>query len=98
VVALSLGGAGLVASGVTAGLALGEKSSLDDSCPERRCPDEQFERVDRYDALRLASGLSLLGGVVFAGVGAFLLLTGDDDHERVHAVVGPGFAAIAGRL
>lgn len=98
IASLVVGGAALIGSGVTAALALSEKSDLDIACRERRCPPEQHDGVDRYDTLRLASGLTLLGGAIFAGLGAVLLLTSEGEPERVQAVVGPGYAGLSGRL
>lgn len=98
ITSLVVGGAALIGSGVTAALALSEKSDLDAECRERRCPPEQHDGVDRYDTLRLVSGLTLVGGAVFAGLGAVLLLTSEDEPERVQAVVGPGYAGLSGRL
>src|SRR5690606_36737553 len=45
-VAVVLGAGGLVAGGVTGGLALSKKSTLDDECPDRACPPAFHEEVD----------------------------------------------------
>jgi hypothetical protein len=102
IVALSVGGAGLIASGVTAAIALGKKSDLDKACMERRCPPEQHDQVDSYDRLRIASTATLIVGALGTAVGAYLLLLGGDPEQpqsaSVRAAVGPGFIAVHGSL
>ena len=99
-VAVSLGAAGLVASGVSTVLALGQKSDLERDCPNQACPPAVHDRVDRYDTLRIVSVAALAVGVVGVGVGVFLLLGSDDEPEaaQVRAVVLPGFVGVSGRL
>lgn len=100
VVALGVGGAALVASVITGGLALSEKSKLDDACRDRRCGPTAYDRVDRYDGLRTAAGVTLAAAVVGAGVGTYLLLSGGDEQggARVEALLSPTHIAIRGRL
>ncbi|MFI5309189.1 MAG: hypothetical protein ACHQ53_17670 [Polyangiales bacterium] len=98
---LSLGAAGLIVSGVTLGLALHDKSELDGQCPERRCPYSEHATLDRYNAMRLVSGLTLGAGLV-ATVSGLILLFGTGDPEAEHASVqpllAPGFVGVRGQL
>lgn len=100
VVALGVGGAGLIAAGVTGGLAIAQKNDLDKACDARRCGPSAHDRVDRYDALRTASGIALAIGIVGAGIGTYLVLDGAEDEgsPRLRARIGPGVVAIDGRL
>ena len=80
IVALSIGGAVLVVSGITLGLALADKSELDDGCPDRVCPADEPDLEDtrsRYQTLRIVSPVALGVGVVGAAVGVLLLLSGE---------------------
>jgi hypothetical protein len=101
ILALSIGGAAVIASGVTAGLAFGKKSDLDQACVDRRCPPEQHDKVDSYDRLRIISTATLIAGVLGAGIGAYLLLAGEPEQPQaasVQAAVGPGYVVVHGRL
>lgn len=102
IVALGLGGAGLVTFGVTGGLALGKKSDLDGNCPGRKCGPAYHSEVDSYDRLKLISTIGLISGVAFGAAGALLLLTAGHDAAGEHAglvpVLAPGFAGVRGRL
>jgi tetratricopeptide (TPR) repeat protein len=80
-IALSVGSAALVVSGVTLALALSDKADLDDGCPGRVCPADAPDLEDtrtRYQTLRIVSPVALGVGLVGATVGALLLLSGDD--------------------
>jgi len=72
VVLLGVGGAGLIAFGVAAGLGYGAYGDLDACRP--RCPQSQ---VDDVDAKFLAADISLGLGLGFAAVGAVLLIVGE---------------------
>lgn len=98
VIALSVGGASLIAAGITGGLALSQKSELDDACPDRRCPPAEHDLVERYDTLRLVSGVALAAGAAGVATAALLLLSGDDEPERVQALIAPGWVGVRGRL
>lgn len=67
IVALGVGGAGLVGAAVTGGLWLGEKSTVDERCPTRPCDDDVArDAADRAGTLATANVVSW----VVAGVGA----------------------------
>jgi len=97
---LSAGAASLIVSGVTLGLALHDKSALDARCPDRHCPYSEHAVLDRYDTMRLVSGLTLAVGLVGAAAG-LVMLVGDDEeseHAAVQPVLAPGFVGMRGRL
>jgi hypothetical protein len=74
-IAVGLGGAGLVLGGVSGGLALDRKSTLDEGCPGGNCPPPLHGDVDAFETLRLVSTVGFVaGGALFAG-GVVLLLT-----------------------
>jgi hypothetical protein len=77
-VTLGAGGAGLVVGAVTALVLRSKKSHLDSvGCGDggRMCPESEAGNVDSYNSLRPIPGISLIAGAVFAGAGAYLLLT-----------------------
>jgi hypothetical protein len=99
--ALGVGGAGLVAFGVTTGLAASKESSLDKHCNNRACEPAYHDDVDTYDRYKLLSTVSLVTGLVFAGTGIALLLTQPDagaEHASVTPVLGLGGIGIRGQL
>jgi hypothetical protein len=96
--ALGVGGVGLVAFGVTTGLAASKESSLDAHCNNRSCEPAYHDDVDTYDRYKLLSTVSLVTGLVFAGTGVALLLT-QSKAQREHAAITPmlGIGAIGVR-
>jgi hypothetical protein len=101
-VALSIGAAGLIASGVTFGLALHDKATLDERCHDRHCPPSQHDTIARYDTLRVVSGVTLGVGLAGAAAGVILLLSDDGgarptEHAGVSPLLGPGFVGARGR-
>jgi hypothetical protein len=101
-VALSIGAAGLIASGVTFGLALHDKSKLDAHCDKRECPPTQHDTIGRYNTLRTVSGVTLGVGLVGAAAGVLLLLRSDEpsaaEHAGVQPLLAPGFVGARGRF
>jgi hypothetical protein len=101
VTVLSLGAVSLIASGITLGLALHDKSELDGHCPERRCPYSEHATLDRYDTMRLLSGLTLGAGIVGSAAGLILLFGSGDpeaEHASVQPLLAPGYVGVRGRL
>lgn len=102
IVALSLGGASLVAFGVTGGLALSQRSDLEASCgAELRCDPRFHDDADGYNQLRLASTVSLWAGVGLAAVGGGLLVASsllDTPDAKVGLRLGPGGAIMTGEF
>lgn len=100
--AVGVGAAGLVIGTVTGALALGEQSTLDDGCPGGDCPPDLHDEVDRFEAMRLTSTVSLAAGGVLAAAGVALVLTASIPSETsastVRLRVGPTGLAVQGRF
>lgn len=75
-VGIGVGAGGLVAFGVTGGLALSKEQELATKCPSRACLPEFHADADFFDALRYATTAGLVVGVVGLGVGVPLLIAG----------------------
>jgi hypothetical protein len=100
-VALGLGGVGLVAFGITTGLAASKESSLDDHCQNRECEPAYHDDVDTYNRYKLLSTVSLVTGLVFVGAGVTLLLTqpdGRNEHAAITPMIGIGSIGLRGQL
>jgi hypothetical protein len=74
-VALGVGGASLIAGGVTGGLALRKKSTLEDECVDGFCRSSSQKKIDTYHTYGTVSAITLGVGVVGLGTGLVLLLT-----------------------
>jgi hypothetical protein len=74
-IALGVGVAAVAVGSVFGVLALGKKSSLEDACPGKKCPDpsEQSE-IDSLNGYSIASSIGFGVGVVGLGVGVAMLL------------------------
>ena len=74
-IGLGVGGAALITGGVFGALAASQKSDLDDSCPNRKCPPEFHDQNDAYGTKKTVSSIGLIGGAALAAVGAVLVFT-----------------------
>jgi hypothetical protein len=79
IVALGVGGVGLVAGAITGLIAMGKASDLDGKCPEGKCdstrdPNIQSD-VDSYKTMGLISTIGFAVGVVGVGAGVVLWVT-----------------------
>jgi hypothetical protein len=76
-ISLGVGGAGLALGGVAGILALGKRSSIDDSaqCEGDRCLPAERPLADSYNSLRTWSSVGFIAGGVLAATGVVLLLT-----------------------
>ena len=100
-VTLGVGIAGLVGFGITSGLALSDKSTLDEHCPNATCNSRYEGTVSRYNALRTASTATLIGGGVLVVLGGLLLFTRPSeraDSAQLTPLLGPGSVGLRGRL
>ena len=68
-VALGVGGAALVAGGITGGVVLSKAGDLEDGCPDKRCPESKWSTMDSASNLATATNVLL-------GVGAAAVFTG----------------------
>ena len=88
-VSLGVGGAGLLASGITAGLAASKKDSLSADCPDNACFPNAHDDADSYNSLRTISTVGFIVGAVGAAAGVTLLLTAPrNDQARLELQTG----------
>lgn len=80
-VAFGLGGAGLVAGGVTGSLALRKRADLDKECLDDKCPSSSSKKISTYHTYGTVSGITLAVGVAGLGTGLVLLLTAPTKDE-----------------
>ena len=98
-VAVGIGGAGLVAGAIAGGVAIGQKSALDDNCPGGECAPEFHGDVDTFQRTRLVSTIGLIAGGVLTAGGLVLVLTaprGDEANTALRLHVRPGGADLSG--
>ena len=103
-IALGLGGAGLIAGGVTGFIAMDKKKSLDESsCFDGYCATWVQDDVDSYNQMRTFSTIGFIVGGVGVAAGVVLLVTAPSSPEqpaqstaRVETWVGPGSAGVRG--
>lgn len=84
-VALGLGGAGVVAGGVTGVLALRKRSELKSECNGEACLPASEKKINTYHLYGTISPIALGAGVVGLGTGLILLLTEPTPEERASA-------------
>lgn len=77
--AIGISGASLITAVATGVPAILMSSELEDACPDGQCPPDEHDKVDRYDALKWAAGVTLIAGAAFAAAGITLVLV---DPER----------------
>jgi hypothetical protein len=103
-VAYGIGGAGLIAGGITGILAISKHSSLSSECPNGSCPPGGPQSdLSSYHTMGLIStigfGLAIVGG----GLGTYFLLTAPSGQPApqttgVHPFIGPGVLGAVGRF
>lgn len=91
VVALGVGGVGVVVGAVTGFLALGKHSDLEGKCPNGVCPSDQQGDVDSYKTLGTISTVGFIVGAVGIGAGVVLWLTAP---KETAANKGPRYATV----
>lgn len=89
VVALGVGGAGVVLGAVTGILALGKHGSLADSCNDGVCPPSAQGDIDSYHTMGTLSTIGFIAGGVGLGAGVVLLLTAPKGAPKKEAAITP---------
>ncbi|HZU85039.1 MAG TPA: hypothetical protein VE987_19040 [Polyangiaceae bacterium] len=105
-VLLGIGGAGIVVGSVFGIMALGTKSTLDNACPNKSCPNPSSQSdIDALGTRALVSNVGFGVGLVSAAVGTVLLVTahggespaaGSTSTRRIAPWVGLGAAGVGG--
>ena len=87
-VAFGVGGAAAIAAGITGGLAVSRKSTLDDSCPDKQCPDSEWKTLDSANLLATATTalIAVAGAGLVAGVVLYFVEPGRGEEEQAVAV------------
>jgi hypothetical protein len=75
IVALGVGGVGIVVGAVTGFLAIGKHSDLADACPGGKCTSDKQSDIDSYKTMGTISTVGFIVGVVGLGAGAVLWFT-----------------------
>ncbi len=100
-VALGVGGALLVAGGVTGGLALEAKGDVEDTCPNG-CYSDDYDLVDKRDNLALTTDILIGVGAAAAAAGIAMLVVdatgGEDEGTEISLAPGPGGILVRGRF
>ncbi|MEM6955722.1 MAG: tetratricopeptide repeat protein [Myxococcota bacterium] len=78
---LAVGGAAAIAGVATGVMALGERSDLEDACPDNRCSESSRGDVDRLRRLGRATDVLLFAGGAIAVAGLVLTLVGGGEDE-----------------
>ncbi|MET0385820.1 MAG: hypothetical protein ABW321_07670 [Polyangiales bacterium] len=94
--AIAVGGASLIASGITFALA---RSKLDSYCPDETC--ESQDQVDSYKAVKTVSTVTFYAGALAAVGGVVMWLAAKDvlstpADQRMSWNVGPGSVSVRG--
>jgi hypothetical protein len=75
IVALGVGGVGVVVGGITGLVALGKHGTLSDECPDGKCTSDKQSDVDSYKTMGTISTVSFIVGGVGLAAGAVLWFT-----------------------
>ncbi|MEM9695204.1 MAG: hypothetical protein AAGA56_21860 [Myxococcota bacterium] len=94
--AVGVGAAATVAGIVMGGIAWSRYDNLD--CQNDICLPDDHDAAQRYNDLRIPSGLLIVGGLATVGLGLPFLLVDSDRAEQTTLRVGPGSLTLSGRL
>jgi tetratricopeptide (TPR) repeat protein len=81
-VALGIGGAGILAGGVTGLLALGKKGDIDKECVGTKCSTKGLDAANGAKSMATISNIGFAVGVVGIGVGVTMLLLGPSKPKK----------------
>jgi len=100
VVALQVGGMGVVLGVVTGIMAMNKHGELVDACPGDVCPRGRQSTLGSYRTLGALSTVGFIVGAVGAAAGATLLLTAPKAHKdgevRISPIAGLGYVGVDG--
>jgi len=86
--AFGVGGASLITGGIFGGLALSQKSNLDNECPARKCGPAYHSDNDSYGTKKTLSGVGLIAGAALVGAGVVLYFTASAPSGEQQARIG----------
>jgi hypothetical protein len=103
-IALGVGGAGIIVGSVAGIMALGAKSTLDNSCKNKTCPASSQPDIDSLNTRATISTVGFIVGAVGVAVGAVLFATARGSESRTTALpnvrlqpwLGVGAAGVGG--
>lgn len=96
-IGVGLGGAAIVAGGITGAMAIEKKADLIESGDCEGGCDESSGRYRNFETLRNVSTICFISGGIVAATGIVLLvLAPSDDPNNVSLAIGPGHATIRG--
>jgi hypothetical protein len=101
-VVLGVGGAGLLAGGITGAMALKKRSDLRSECLGSICPSSSSKKISTYHTYGTISAATLAVGVAGLGTGVVLLVTepkpevSGDAQLRWRPLIGPGMIGAEG--
>lgn len=101
IIALGVGGAGLVFGGVTGALAMGKHGDLDKTCTGGKCPSTLQGDVDSFHTMATLSTVGFIVGGVGVAAGAVLWFTAPKKTVQGfdwHPYVGANGGGVAGRF
>ena len=97
-----VGVAGLIAGGVTGGLALGQHDELAKACPNGRCPAGKQGDVSSYETMGLISTIGFVAGGTLAAAGVAIFLFAPAQKPAASTAVTPyltlGGAGVVGKF
>lgn len=101
IVLFSVGGAGLIAGGVTGALMLAKQSSLSTTCPNHVCPPAAYGDLDTANMLATTSTIAFIVGGVGVAAGIVALIAGKPSapaptQASIEPWVGLGWAGVRG--
>lgn len=92
-VVLGVGVAGLALGAVGGGIVASKASSLDDRCPDKRCPPGTQDRIDSASTWATVSTVGFVAGGVGVAAGIVMLLLGKSSGTTTTAGVRPVLGA-----
>jgi hypothetical protein len=90
IILLGTGGAALITGGVFGVLTLSARSDASKGCKDsptgHLCSGEVSSAIDREKTFGLVTDIALASGIVLAGIGVYLLVSGGGDSAKVRAL------------